>query len=398
MNRKNFLGVLACILVTSCTSYEEPTSSIESTLSKNNSDFVTLSEAMKDAEQVFSLVYESEKRSGLNIKDVQMLKSSTRSQNDQNTHGYYIVNFENEGGFTILSADKRKPRVCAISNSGSIHLSDTLVNRGLSWYLNVGLSDLIYDPNPKDTIVHEQVIFETRKTTYSEPLMAGLLSNFHQSLPYNKYCIFSSGSSKVGLTGCLPLAAGAIMGYYKWPESYGGYKFNWDAMNAIPYEDGWSKLFFYLGQNQNFSVVYGEKFTGANPYRIPYVFNNFKYKNTKYEVFSFKTVTDELKSGHPILCVGFPNNSIDGHAWIIDGGYQLWSNQGAPVPPSTEPTILIDEYLHCVWGYGGKANGYFLYNGYLGGRPSGGSDDGSNESVTTFNKLFMGYGFSPDKN
>ena len=46
---------------------------------------------------------------------------------------------------------------------------------------------------------------------------------------------------------------------------------------------------------------------------------------------------------------------IYGHAWVIDG-YVQYESKGTLVPGGY---LLHDVLFHCVWGWGGKSNGYF---------------------------------------
>jgi hypothetical protein len=148
----------------------------------------------------------------------------------------------------MLSADRRRPAVLALSDEGSMHLSDTTYNDGLNWYINEALSSFGSTIVKPDTTIHSTYPNEpytTTTTVYSERLLTGFLSTFSQRYPYNIYCYTDSAEQAV--VGCTPLAVGTVMGYYKWPESYESYTFDWTSMYSSSMNTMWARLFEILG-------------------------------------------------------------------------------------------------------------------------------------------------------
>lgn len=97
--------------------------------------------------------------------------------------------------------------------------------------------------------------------------------------------------------------------------------------------------------------------------------SKLNYYNAKYSSFSIIEISDNLKANHPIVCVGTreTESGSKGHAWVVDGGWtEYYTCPG--VDGSTYKTYCT--YFHCIWGWGGTANGYFFFKqNSLGGTP-----------------------------
>jgi hypothetical protein len=99
-SRKTLLGVLAiaCISLASCSS-DEPMQQKNGEESGFNENYISLSEALQNADSEFALVYSST-RSGKRIVDTELFQPKPRSEEDD-LYGYYVVNYDN--GFAMLS-------------------------------------------------------------------------------------------------------------------------------------------------------------------------------------------------------------------------------------------------------------------------------------------------------
>lgn len=69
------------------------------------------------------------------VKNVEIvgpdIKSRSAIDNGVNS-SLYIINYEDERGFAVVSSDKRLQPIYAVSDSGSLNIRDTLANKGLS--------------------------------------------------------------------------------------------------------------------------------------------------------------------------------------------------------------------------------------------------------------------------
>lgn len=376
----------------------------------DNPNLVSIEEAMADADAMYSKVYGGT-RSGRKPSGVIRFRSrTTRGEGNANPEGYYIVNYI-EGGFSLLSADRRDMnRVYAISDEGALHLTDTVGNPGLSMYINDILPMLTNtigapssDKYPIDSLRPIDPGWSYYKK-HSDPLLTGFMARFHQLSPYNHYCNTGAPDYKPQYVGCVPLAVGTVMGYHKWPQSLDGYTFDWDAMRNSADDLRWARLFKILGGPEYTNVSYGIVGSGfVTDILRAYVSQAFTKAFTKANyigghtgVFIPSTVDQELENRRPVICVGTSvENNMSGHAWVIDGGYTTGSLE-YPVIPDDEKKEVYRSYYHCVWGENGLCNGYYLYSKSLGGNIECG-DPGYLGPAPKYDNLLICYGYRPDK-
>lgn len=124
--------LLAGILMLGGCMSEEPIQ--PSNESFEDPNFVSLAEALESADTHFGIILKTKNTRGARkVKSTEFLNSSTRNSGS-NYYGFYIVNYDN--GFALLSADKRRNPVYAISDEGAFELADTSKNDGLKWYVS----------------------------------------------------------------------------------------------------------------------------------------------------------------------------------------------------------------------------------------------------------------------
>lgn len=395
MKKIYFLGLSTMVMLFVSCSMEEPSVSSPQ-LNQNSKDpyLITLEEALKNADNEFAVAYEGQTRSGRVLKSMENFKNKTTRSDADELNGFYIVNYDE--GFAILSADKRRPKVLALSDSGELHLKDTLQNEGLNWYINGAMGNLGgYNP-PLDSIrgkwepPHEY----TSTTVYSKPLITGFRASFHQHNPYNLNCPIING--KRALVGCGPLAIGTVMSYYKWPESSDGFSFDWNSMLNNSYHANWPLLFAVIGKPNHTNANYGDSITTTVSNTYAPTFNGMGYKGAKCSTFSSINISTELENKRPLVCFGRENGAYIGHVWVIDGGYHTLY-----VRESVVGGYYSETYYHCLWGGGTLGNGYFLYtveSNSLGGAIY---DDKNtytgNQSPRTYKDLYLIHGYTPNK-
>lgn len=215
-----------------------------------------------------------------------------------------------------------------------------------------------FDPTIPPTPL-DSTLFEVEDEVFCPPLLTDFKANFSQSSPYNKYCFTPDGKQSV--TGCAPLAIGTIIGKYRMVESLEGYSFDWNAMDNDAKHDGWSRLFEILGRPKYLNTQYKEGSASTSKYNYVYTFQKIGKIYTNMESFTPALLAGQLRSYVATLVRGASPDG--GHIWIVDGGY---IDKSGPVclDPNEPPKYMF----HCVWGWGGKNNGYFKYtNTSLGG-------------------------------
>lgn len=135
MKTNVILFLVFAALVVSCSQQEELLSSRFDNQESANNYHRSLNEALKEADAHFNLVFgEKTRGTARKVSSIEYINPSTRG--DGKKASYYVVNYKDNQGFSLLSADKRQDAVFAISDRGELHLSDTIYNKGLAYYIN----------------------------------------------------------------------------------------------------------------------------------------------------------------------------------------------------------------------------------------------------------------------
>lgn len=386
------------IMTTSCSSDDQLTVQ-QPEVQGVDQNYISLDEALKNAENAFANMLGKERkttRAGLSTEI--FMPAKTRSS-EESRYGFYVINYGNDEGFALLSADRRRSPVYALSESGSMHLSDSIENPGLSWYLNNHLPSLeaigIHrPPTGLDSLIQqEDPYLRGVKENYIKPMITEFRSKFHQKAPYNKYCF--TRNNKIAYVGCGPLAMGTIVSFYKWPTVIESYTMDWTSMYQQQYHDSWARLFEILGRPKylfaNYGAIEESKGTGVSEYDFIKAFNNLGYIGAKKTDFNIGDLQSELNSNNPVFVYG--SRTGGAHVWVIDGGYYM----AYRVPTLDNPSNLEKEYYyHVLWGWGGSANGFFLYKSTLGGNPVN-PDPETSGSANVYGNLGIVYGYRPNK-
>lgn len=285
----------------------------------------------------------------------------TKESNGLNT--LYIFNHDN--GFIIVSADDAADKaLLGFGTSGPIEKGRAL-------------------PPPLEALI-ESYSQEIALCAASEPSGTGgstdaddtrediepfVATTWDQTAPYNDQCPEINGSKT--LVGCVALAMGQAMAYYKYPDkgtgsnSYTPYtighsltvdfstqNYHWDNManslnQASPAGEieEVAHLLYNLGVSVN--MEYSLSSSGAYyPEGGQALIDHFGYdKGMRFlhkNYFTYEEWTDmlyaEIKSGRPVLYGG--SSTKESHAFVCSG-----YRKGG--------------YFHFNWGYGGWLNGYF---------------------------------------
>lgn len=371
--KKIYLFSILFGTLVSCTHQEQELSLFqENHEAITNDNLVSIDEACNLAANAIQEAFETTTRSDKQVADIESFNFPTRSDDESNLFGFYIINYENEGGYALVSADRRRTPVYALSDTGSLHLSDTLRNKGLSWYLNEHLNNPeafatlpvtpTPTPNPMDSTIGNFTGTKTSRTVIQRPLLPVITRNMDQFYPNNAFCEPIDGN--LPPVGCLPLAVGVTMSYYKWPTSIEGYDLDWDNMYTDNWNKGWPNLFEVLGRKEYLNASYGLYETSAYIYNLPRTFEKAGYTKPTYEKFKSSKAQSELKAKNPVICFGYDIDTNIGHAFILDGMFYeitcYYQNGMANI-------ISNNEFYHCIWGDSRNTSGYYLYSNQLGG-------------------------------
>lgn len=407
MKKKFFLSCVVCILMFASCSDSDILPSVTLQKCVETSFFIPKDSAVVLANQAISAIAEKketrgfqEKRTVASVDVVDLNPSMKTRTSDENaiSSSLYIVNFQNNKGFAVLSSDKRLRPLYAVSDSGSIAIADTLKNENLALFFD-GVKDDIVQASAKSPKILET---SDRKIVISPqvyPMIWVAPSLWGQSEPYNTYCYTVNGEK--AKVGCAAVACGIIMSYYGWPSYINDTRLNWHGMKKYTVNHDIDFVFGKLGEKQQLDMQYGVKSSGASTVNLSRTFVRMGYyAPDNLQTFSESKVCslldDTKRDGYgPLLVVGQEVNNIGGHGWVIDGYCKNVTNSdGSKV---LYKTVLF----HCVWGWNGANNGYFyLNNGKLGGSGYlfGQDDNGDTSTSYNFKKLRYMANFKIDNN
>ena len=366
----------------------------------------------------------------------------------------YIVNFANNQGYVITSADRRVPSVLAYNSYG--HLGDTISNPGqaiLFSYMQAYIEEqraafeankeklateaeeaifkqlskevqakLIakgyFDENGKRikskfgtyeklcTIDEECTDEQEKRIVYSEwetevfkaPLIKTLWA---QSKDYNDKVPVKCGINEEAPVGCVAVAVGQMLAYYKKPAVFKGRTMHWNDMTKVDagamfssidnYSVGSNPtavediqhLLAYLGDGDLLNMDYGCGSSGSNIVKAIETFIELGYIVAQQSDYNNDLVVQQIvnnnpvyirgkskKKEHRLLGINFYNTYDGGHAWLLDGyvyqneriTYYIECPIWRGLEKTTKVVVQTDsksiELIHNNFGWGGSTYGY----------------------------------------
>lgn len=263
----------------------------------------------------------------------------------------YLINYND--GFAIVGAQNSTDQVFAISDDGQINITDTIANPILARFINA------YADCVTNNIVNESggVFIESFNTLleYMPPLIQ---AEWGQN---GGFCaLYDDG----GPAGCVPVAVGQICYYYKKPQSFNGYQFNWDLMRNIKSRSDFSNNVeageqvsrFLYEIAQNMGTENGSTFEN----KIVPCFSAMGY-SASYDWMNISVIREGIMNASAPYIVGAAASIGGRHAWVIDGYRETETKTKYLGASGFFYRYQYDYYLHCNWGWDGIANGYYRY-------------------------------------
>ena len=417
MKKKLQFAIAVMLLFSACSKEEltppsmQPQSTFDVRCSEEEPEYdshISLDEARQDLETLLA-DFASLSKSGnggfssRKIADGFTLKSTrpslSKSIGVADTAKIHVFNFEDNGGFAIMSATREMPSLLAITDGGNIDTNEVIDDPGLimflsnlegkplnpSYTMDPELKNVGTDSNGNKVIVDEDIKYTDYDNTIYNPIGGFCRVHWGQRSPYNKFCPIIDGDTS--LTGCVATACAQLMSIYKYPNSYGGYYFHWNDMISGKNTDDIARLMQQIGLAQNVDMDYGVNRSGADPANIPRTLVNFGYScGGTLKNYDKNEVVDEIKNGYSVLLGGFTHKytkkilgikvgtSYDGgHRWLAHG--VLTRTRGITYKKvvrhlGTGGKVLQefksegsraekDDYILCNFGWGD-----YYYNGY----------------------------------
>jgi len=416
------MGIVGALL-TSC-SNDEPMPKI------TENDAVTVAESshIRSVDEAIDLVTEHygniigehTSRTALNIdrSNVIVLGAKSASRSGAVDTSLYVVNFGDDSGFAVVTADKELTPILAMTDNGEITDINDIEIPGLKAFMQASMMYAIGGgnvpkPTPTDslTLPEEKQFFVQIADTITFNHAPEVEVAWGQKWPLGYFCPNKTA-------GCVVTAAVQALSHFEYPKSISlnypqkdrsTQSLHWPYIrnnvvcsSSYPYDiNNIAKLDDHLAlarlcreMGYQISATYYEE--GAlGPYEPASTSANLENLNTylkhitpEIEISSISYEAPnvpKMKRWNVIIMGGMrTENSTSGHAWLIDGfkskiqhckdyaleGKVAYDRNGNPIIPSTlepfmEYDVTIYSMSHINWGWNGNFNGYYdvgVYN------------------------------------
>ncbi|MCB2197430.1 MAG: C10 family peptidase [Bacteroidetes bacterium] len=307
-----------------------------------------------------------------NLKSSQAQKKKIESINkitdDTGETTCYVINYEN-GGFIILSADKRAYPILAFSETSffdvdldkfPFELSNWMENKKnkIKEIRKSNLpqkkeTEIIWDnldkqkaPLPGDDDDDGEVDPCQDVHTHIGPLLE---TTWWQLGGFNDAVSLICTGGEQAPAGCVAVAAAQVMRYHEYPDRY-----NWSNMPNTYATAETAALIAEIGNKV--VMWYSCESSGAETENLLVVFDHFfGYSTPVYAPFNRSVVIGELNHGRPVILRG---KGTEGHTWVCDGYLRsTFCESGA--------SYLS---LNMNWGWeDGDYNGFYSYDDWTPG-------------------------------
>lgn len=391
MKRFLFIFVVCSILVVSCKNSVEEFG-LEHGYYEISSEFSRSSdEAIDVAVNGLKSLLEAETRTDSyrqNVSSVSVWRgfSNTETRSLTDNQGFYVVNFEDNGGYALVPIDRRATDIYAISTEGNLNLD--LIDQNTSSYSfysrvdeylqyeienytengPVDPSSLPITPVPDDEfdklmeVVINGTVYKLRTQTANVTYEHLTPTTWHQDYPYN----MNLAGHKVG---CATVAIVQIMAYNNYPlGTKNKLPINWSQVlqtSTIPsnppsYYDNVLKLIYEVYLDLGTINVGGLSIVDLNNVRP--VLSAYGYGSDYVRPYFNTFIANSLEASNLVCVFGSYSETAVGHAWVIDGyrdrsitnEYYYLSGSLAFVNTN------VRRYVHCNWGDQSTANVWAL--------------------------------------
>ena len=343
---------------------------------------VSLKQALLYAENSVNGINPTTRSTERKVKstEIYVAKPATRSAEDTEV-SFYLINYENNEGFAMVSTDSRATPVYAYSDEGNLtpesfennpglqifrdgaiqHYENEIANSG-TYDLGddrlpiVEIPEILYNTNDVVAIVEVDGTYYFEGSKINEIIKGPLVPvAWHQDMPYNRHY---QGHK---YAGCGPVAAAQVMSYYKYPTIYDNYTYNWDYMTSVPTHSihqvdeaySISKLLEQIAIEAN--CTHDGVLTLTSSFGLMVALNDFGYNYQWDDSFDSTTIFANIDNNNPVIIGGDKQGEEYGHYWVIDGSKTRWLTTTLydieyPYNAYSSTSSTPTKYYHCNWG------------------------------------------------
>ena len=348
---------------------------------QENSFRVSVGDALRSAEAILNSGDRTTRSVERKVKstEIYVAKPATRSNDDVEV-SFYLINYEDNAGYALVSTDKRATPVYMYADEGNITTADLQKEGPMQILMGEAIDNYgaevasfdqpegIFVPDTLDSAkpvrIDGESYYINTDTTYVSK--GGFTTTiWDQDEPYNKYC---NGKA----VGCGPVAIGQIMAYHKYPTSFSGNIFDWNVITASQYftdetdygADEAADLLYRIGNCAGinyFDANYSS--SGISIQTAAETLRAFGYTCSDPQSFSSYNIAREIDYNRAVYVRGNRPGENIGHAWVIDGyNKSVYTKKyylaTPPYPLSHTTTSEAISYFRQNIGWGHRT--YFL--------------------------------------
>lgn len=322
----------------------------------------------------------------VDVNNVDIITSSLTRSSGNNDTLLYIVNYEDNNGFAVISASRNADALLAVTEQGSYNPDSE--NVGFNMFMDMAE---IYSARtilpPTDDEENTLLPIKEYKETFDTIANITVLPKVEVQWGQGE---FEGAYSPNMYSGCSNTAMAQIFSYFCYPTQIeitfqeGNNYFlslDWDAIkmhnrrhfnyycSANSYaHNALGLLCRQLGVLNN--SIYYDDATSTNYENVHSTFSSLGYTVSSINDYESSSLTDILNSDKIIFMRGRTyngeTNDYVGHAWVVDGAKKLsvtcssWTrNLGTYFWELLSQSTSTEEYYHINWGNDGICNGYF---------------------------------------
>ena len=321
----------------------------------------------------------------VDVNNVDIITSSLTRSSGNNDTLLYIVNYEDNNGFAVISASRNADALLAVTEQGSYNPDSE--NVGFNMFMDMAeiySARTILPPGVEEgaTLLPIKEYKETLDTIENTHILPKIKVQWGQRGIESKY----ADNSNTKAAGCANVATAQVMSYFSYPTqielTYLGNNsyiqpLNWDAikLHQVRHEnnsnctahEAISQLHRQLGHLNN--SCYEPSVTSTADSDIKKPFNKFGYSVLQYMNYNNSDFASLLKQNKIVVLLGMNEDLNAGHVWVVDGLkkisilYTAWTRDlGSTYWEELSQSTSTIEYYHHNWGLDGNCNGYFNKN------------------------------------
>lgn len=340
MKKLTTIFILSLVLFSCTTENELVYQNHSTTVSKQAKR--SLTEALEIAQEAASL-FDNKSRSGevrtIDMKNIQYLHSEKKSRSQGDDTLLYVINYTDNNGFAVVSANPNTAGLIAVTEKGSYSPTSEEINNNTGMNMFMDMAE-IYVSGSNNELQNTGPVpmleIMERVDTTDTYVLPKLTTEWGQTFHEGKYC-------SNGVSGCANTALAQIMAYFEYPTQMNityesapisilnldwseikKYKSIYDDSADETAHDAIGYLCRQLGKLTNseykdsLNLVSTSTATSSALDAISLLGYNTSANIQIYENTSFSYA---LSNNNLVFMVGgcIEENRLVGHAWIIDG-------------------------------------------------------------------------------